>query len=228
MNIAELQMWLGAHGQPVLINTSGWPETRAAIIAAFTNLHAPAVTDGEIEIIASRLACSTKQLRAIGRVESSGGGYDDQGRPKILFERHKFHLFTDGAFTPSIFSNPVGGGYATDSWEKLTLAACEDPLAAFAATSWGKFQVLGMHACGGYPKALDLGYPNPLEMAYSTVIGEAAHYEMMARYVEQAGLLPALRRISSHADDCRAFARGYNGSSYERFSYHEKLAMAMR
>lgn len=224
----ELQQWLGAHGQPVISDGICGPKTRAALIAAFTNPCAAAVSDDELQALAGRLGCSARQLRAVAQVESDGGGFDRQGRPKILFERHLFHRFTQSRFTPSIYSNPTGGGYGSDSWEKLTLAACKDVDAAFASASWGKFQVLGAHAGKPpYKGFLDLGYPSPLEMAYSAVTSEGAHYEMLVRYIEKAGLKRALCALSATADSNRAFAAGYNGPAYHRFDYHNKLARAL-
>ena len=229
MNSIELQQWLGAHGQPVVVDGVCGPKTRAALIAAFTSNCAPAVSEADVEALAARLGCTAKQLKAVAQVESGGSAYDREGRPKILFERHLFHRFTLGAYPISSYNNPDGGGYAGDSWEKLASAACKDVNAAFASVSWGRFQVLGAHACGRYrPKYLDLGYPSEIEMAYSTVTSEAAHYDMLARYIEKAGLSMALKRLSTDPDDNVAFARGYNGPAYYSFDYHNKLARAMR
>lgn len=228
MTPTQLQQWLGAHGHPVDVDGQPGPQTRAAIIACFTNTCAPGVTDADLNAIAARLGCSLKQLRAVSIVESGGAGFDQMGRPKILYERHLFYRFTNGQFGITPWSNPKGGGYNEPSWEKLTQAACRDVDAAFAAVSWGKFQVLGSHANGAYPKFLNLGYPSPIELAYSTVTGEAAHYELLARYIDKAGLRGALAKISTNPDDCRAFAKGYNGGSYEQFDYHNKIARAMR
>ena len=61
-----------------------------------------------------------------------------------------------------------------------------------------------------------------------TVGSEAAHYEMLARYVLTFGLADDLRRLSTNPVDCEGFAAGYNGPGYRRFSYHTKLAAAMR
>lgn len=221
MTPTELQQWLGAHGQPVAVDGKPGPITRAAIIAAFTNTCADAVTDANIAAIATRLGCTIKQLRAVATVESGGGAFDNKGRPKILFEHHLFHRLTDGKFSVCSFSNPKGGGYSEDSWQKLTEAACKDASAAFASASWGKFQVLGAHW-----KAL--GYPSSIDMAFSTVTSEAAHYDMLARFIEHNGLKPALSKLSTNPEDNRAFARSYNGPAYTNFSYHEKLARAMR
>ncbi len=44
---------------------------------------------------------------------------------------------------------------------------------------------------------------------------------LMARYIDKAGLAGA---IGSH--DWEAFARGYNGPGYKRYSYHLKIAAA--
>jgi N-acetylmuramidase/Predicted Peptidoglycan domain len=227
MTKIELQRWLGTRGQPVVTDGAIGPKTREAIIAAFTNDCAPAVTETEIRALSDRMGCTPKQLRAVAQVESGGGGYDNRGRPKILFERHLFHRFTNGVHSPAIFSSPRGGGYDISSWEKLTLAAAQDVDAAFASVSWGKFQVLGAHASGAYSGFLNLGYANPLELAYSTVTGEGAHYELLARYIEKAGLKRAIQQLSTNPTDNIAFAKGYNGPAYKKFAYDTKLAKAM-
>lgn len=221
MNPTEFQQWLNAHGASILVDGKPGAITRAATRAVFTNPSAPAVTDSEIAAIALRLGCTPKQVRAVAKVESGGAAFDKQGRPKILFERHLFHRLTDGKFSVSVFSNSDGGGYGEDSWEKLTQAACKDADAAFAAASWGRFQVLGLHW-----KAL--GYPSPIDMAYTAVTSEAGHYTMLARYVEANGMKPAIKALSTDPETCRAFAKGYNGPAYRQFNYHVKLAEAMK
>ncbi len=220
MTPTELQQWLNAHGQAVIVDGQCGPKTREAIKAAFVNPCAPAVTDADIASMATRLGCMPKQLRAVAKVESGGSAYDDNGRPKILFERHLFHRFTGGRFTPAPFSQIKGGGYNESSWDKLTQAACKDPGSAFAAVSWGKFQVLGMHWD-------ELGYPSALELAYSTVISEAAHYELLCRFIEKNSLKPAIQRLSNRPADNVAFASRYNGPAFRKFSYDVKLAAAM-
>jgi hypothetical protein len=50
---------------------------------------------------------------------------------------------------------------------------------------------------------------------------------MLVRYVEKFGLEDEMAMISTDPDDCRPFAKGYNGPKYEDFDYHEKLAKAM-
>lgn len=196
------------------------PASSAALLRTFTNPHAPSATDADVQAIADRLKCSVAQLRAVASVESSGGGFDTQGRPKLLFERHLFHQATGGRFTPAPYSQPTFGGYDVSSWDKLTAAAGKDADAAFGSASWGKFQVLGR-----YWQAL--GYGSAFDLALSTVAGEAEHYELLARFVSLNNLKPALRAMTRDPETCRGFARGYNGPAYQRNSYHTKLAAAL-
>ena len=216
MTIEELQYAIGT------VADGKWgPASRAALMAAFTNKQAPAATDDDIGAIATMLGCTVKQVRAVAKVESAGSGYDNSGRPKMLFERHIFHRLTGGRHSPSSFSNGVYGGYNQDSWAKLADACGKNPDAAFSSASWGKFQVLGSH----WSK---LGYANAFELAHSCVSNELAHYTLLARYIQTFGLTGAIRRLSTNPEDCRDMVSGYNGPSYRRNAYHIKLAEAMK
>lgn len=215
MEIEELQHAIG-----VPVDGMWGPASRAGLLAKFTNLNAAAVTENDIVAFARRLGCTPKQIRAVATVESGGAAFDSQGRPKILYERHLFHRLTAGKYSVSPFSNPAYGGYGEDSWIKLTYACGKNPSAAFSSCSWGRFQVLGSH----WRK---LGYASPFELAHSTVLSEAAHYELLVRYCEKFNLIQAIRALSNNPETCRQFAELYNGPAYERNSYHRKLARAM-
>lgn len=216
MDVRTLQVRIGTPAD------GKWgPSSKAALGVAFTNPKAPSVNDDELGAFAKRLGCTVRQIRAVSMVESSGGGFDRIGRPKILFERHVFHRMTNGRWSPSTFSNSAYGGYDQPSWSKLEDACGCNPDAAFSATSWGKFQVLGSH----WRK---LGYASAFDLAHSTVGSEAAHYELLVRYIETFGLKQAIRDLSTNPETCRAFASGYNGAGYRRNAYHEKLARAMQ
>ena len=225
MTPQELQLWISAHGQPLVADGAFGPQSRKALECVFTNTCADATTDADMATFAARIGCSVKQLRAVSLVESGGSGFDDKGRPKILFERHLFYRFTNGKYgndtsLPS-FSASKGGGYKHSSWDKLGRACAKSVNAAFEAVSWGKFQVLGMWWD-------ELGYPSPLEMAYSTVVSEDAHYEMLIRYIELNKLQDEVRALSTDPADNRAFAKAYNGPAYTKFQYDQKLARAMK
>ncbi len=197
------------------------PATRAAIITALTNPAAPAVTAEEITAAAAEIGCSVKQLSAVAKVESGGSGFDRLGRPKILFERHYFYRLTQGAHGVTIYSNSKGGGYDHDSWDKLTLAACKDPDAAFASASWGKFQIMGAHWHA-------LGFASPMDMAYQMSRGEAAHYKALVGFIKANGLVEKVKALSANPVTCAPFARAYNGPGYAQNRYDQKLADAMR
>lgn len=217
MNPKDLQTLIGTPADGIF-----GPASRGALKSFFVNLHAKAITPAEITAFATRLGCSEKQIRAVSMVESSGGGYDAAGRPKILFERHLFHNATGGKWSITSFSNPDGGGYKEDSWEKLGLACGKDPDAAFASCSWGKFQVLGKWW-------KELGYKSALDLALSTRGDEVAHYELFFRYIEKFGLTGKLRAISTNPKDNVPFVLAYNGKNgVEQNQYDRKLASAMK
>lgn len=224
MNVAELQRRVGAapDGQ--------WgARSKAALLAAFANTSAVAITPPDLAGVAARLGCSVDQLQAVRKVEAAGAGFDRDGRPKILFERHKFHAFTAGRFSPAAFSQSVAGGYTVDadrngiddSWDRLSAAIATGAVdAAFMACSWGAFQVMGQWWDA-------LGYAGPYEMAASSVRGEPDQLDMLVRYVLHFRLQGALRAISRDPATCRAFAAAYNGPGYARYRYDERLAAAM-
>lgn len=221
MTVTELQQWLVRRGQNIVVDGKGGPATRAAIVAAFTNTAAPAVTPAEIEAFAAEIGCTAKQLSAIATVESAGGGFDTHGRPKLLFERHYFYRLTQGAHGITSYSNPHGGGYSEDSWEKLGLAAGKDPDAAFASASWGKFQIMGAHWNL-------LGFSSSLGMAYQMSRSEAGHYSALVHFIRANHMEGKVKALSTDPATCVAFAKAYNGPGYKQNRYDEKLAAAMR
>lgn len=225
MGIAALQKAIGAH-----IDGVWGPASRGALLVHFTNRHASALERRDVVAVAERLGCSERQVRAFIAVEANGRGYDDAGLPKILFERHKFHRWTGGRWSPSAFSQSAGGGYSidadrdgiNDSWEKLSDALRTGEIdAAFMSCSWGIGQVMGEWWD-------ELGYISPYAMAWSCTQSEADQLELSVRYLEHFKLQDELRALTSNPDTCKAFAAAYNGPGFRKFAYHEKLAAKMR
>lgn len=227
--IAALQSWLNIKGMKpqLVVDGQGGPATRAAVLALFANRAAPAISADELATFADRLGCTVRQLRAVAQVESGGAGFDADGRPRILWERHYF--WKRLRLKIPLVSDPVPGGYTldanrngiNDSWEKLADACCTAPAWAFESASWGKFQIMG----AWWDK---LGYSSAAEFAWTMRESEAAHFEALVRYVEKFGLIPALRAIDGNPMNCRPFARGYNGPGFAKFSYDSKIAGAWR
>jgi N-acetylmuramidase len=228
------QIWLNDRGANMAVDGKIGPATREATYAAFQNRNAAKITPEKEQRVARDLICSIRQLRTVAAVESAGSGWNADGLPAILWERHHFWQRTAGKFGVQWYSNPRPGDYTqdanrngrNDSWEKLLLAlgglfGTGNPVTAFECASWGKFQVMGW-------QAQSLGYANALDMAFSLRDSEAGHYEMLKRFIRVNNLGPAMRAINGDPDRCRPFARGYNGAAYEKGRYHIKLAEAYR
>lgn len=234
MNVKDLQVWLNTKGVSPPLNTDGigGPKTKAAILSVFVNKQAKAITEEELLSLSEELGdTTTKRIKAVAEVESGGSGWFNSGLPKILYERHYFYRLVPSPFKNlrGWFINKVAGDYTSDanknnindSWEKLADAACIDPDAAFQSISIGKFQVMGSH----YKM---LGFNHPIEMLWAATGYEYQHYKMLVGYIKGTNLLTAYKALSTNPDDCRAFAKGYNGPKYEKYQYHLKLAKAMR
>src|SRR5262249_14797719 len=54
------------------------------------------LADADLDAAAADLGCERAVIDAVCDVESSGGGFLADGRPKILFEAHAFHKATGG------------------------------------------------------------------------------------------------------------------------------------
>lgn len=228
--MAALQSWLNARGAhpKLIVDGLAGPATRNAIIETFRNREAMAVTEAHIEGLAQRLGATTRQVKAVAKVESAGGGWDNSGLLKCLWERH--YMWRRVRFAMPGISDPKPGGYTidanrdgiNDSWEKLADAALRfPPLLAFESASFGKFQIMGAHW-------KSLGYRSSIDFVWRLSRSEVAHYEAFGRYIEVNGLLPALRRIDGDPENARALAKGYNGGGYAKGGYHEKIAEAWR
>jgi hypothetical protein len=225
MRIADLQAQIGAAADGI------WgPQSKAALLAWASNLRARGIEPSDIAAAAARIGCSILQLEAVRAVEAAGRGFDRAGRPKILFERHKFHRFTGGRFSPTDFSQSRGGGYTNDanrngindSWDKLSDAIATGQVnAAFMSASWGAFQIMGEWWD-------EMGYVSPFAMVAAATISEAHHLDMLVRFIRFHRLEDEVRAITSNPETNRAFAAAYNGPGYRRNNYHIKLADWMR
>ena len=226
--LLDLQRFLNARASAGLVEDGkGGPKTRAAILSGFTNRNATAVTTAQVQMIADRLGASLRQVQAVAKVESNGGGWNAQGQPAASYERH--YAWRRLRIKIPLLSDPSPGGYTldadrdgiNDSWEKLADMAMRNPVVAFESASFGKFQIMGAHW-------KHLGYAGPVEMVWTLRDHEGAHYDMLSRFIIHNGLLPDLRRLSTNPQDCVGFARKYNGPAFAQNNYHHKLAAAMR
>lgn len=167
---------------------------------------------------AKELGCEVAAIKAVASVEGRGSGFLPSGEPKILFERHKFYRYTNGAFAQSNpdLCNRTPGGYGKESEQhkKLQRAVALNRDAALMSCSWGAFQVMGEHW-------KTLGYSSIQDFVNKMYRSEADHLESFVRYIKAFGLTSHLRN-----KNWTAFAKGYNGPGYKANNYDVKMAAA--
>ncbi|MDN5210957.1 DUF5675 family protein [Fulvivirgaceae bacterium BMA12] len=165
-------------------------------------------------------------MMAVIKVESGGSGFLRDGRPKILFEGHKFykHLKSAGEDVEALAKEHPTIIYA--KWTKVHYiggAGEHDRLdqaikihreAALKSASWGLFQILGEHA-------ENLNYDSVETFVREQYESEQKHLEAFIRFIDRYDMIQLLKDR-----DWRGFARRYNGPGYERNNYHVKLEMA--
>lgn len=179
----------------------------------------------DIESVAKELDVSLAVIMAVNEVESLGTGFLDDGRPKILFERHIFYRsLLDKKFDVKPWSqrypnivNAKHGGYVGNSGEysRLSVAMSIDKNSALESCSWGLFQIMGHHWD-------NLGYSSIQDFVNRMKTSEAEHIEAFKRFVlADAELLTSLRNKK-----WAEFAAIYNGTAYRRNLYDVKLERA--
>lgn len=209
-----------------LIKVNDWREFLTPSILLTPNPNPPKSTKADIIAAANRINVEPAALKALSDVESRGG-FNGDGTPKILFERHKYwqaltaiNWFTKrneiAAKYPDICSQSTGAYNARPQYEKLRIAATLNWDAAHESASWGAFQIMGYHW-----KAL--GYESIRDFVTRMYVSEAEHLEAVCRFIKSNGLDKALRN-----KDWAAFARGYNGIGYRKNDYDNKIAKAYR
>ncbi|MCL2875133.1 MAG: N-acetylmuramidase family protein [Betaproteobacteria bacterium] len=240
--IAKLVWWdkvAGKHGFPTDIKV--WHVHPLGLIENFAGIkkHPVIVVDGEIvelefldeyigdhieesdyEAAAVLVGCETAVFKAIGRQESGSAawykfaGWDSV--PKILFERHKFHNFTNGQFDSidSNISNAVAGGYGLESaqYKRLLKAYKLNKTAALKSASWGKFQVMGFNHQAA-------GYSSVEEFVRDLSMSEKNHLKAAANFAKNT---PALRQALINKN-WSAIALHYNGPQYAQNNYDTHL-----
>lgn len=193
-----------------------------ASILLIPNPKPPKVQRNDIIIAAEHINVPAATIKALSDVESPKGGFNSDGTPKILFERHKFYqALTDRNWItkrnemfekyPDI-CNPKAGGYnVRPQYEKLLIAATLNWDAAHEAASWGFGQVMGFNW-------ESLGYESVRDFIEHMYTSEGAQLDAVCRYIKVNGLDDELRR-----EDWAGFALGYNGKDYRINKYDDKM-----
>lgn len=188
------------------------------------------IEDVDLPRIGHEIGVGEDVIHAVLDVESRGKGFDSKGRPIILFEPHIFYrqLKRD----PALQAEAVSAGlaypkwrrnYPKDSYPRLERAIKINERAALCSASWGLGQVMGFnHALAGFDTVQDF--------VLAMMDDEDNHLEAMIAFIVSAGLDDELRELESaktraqRIAAARDFARGYNGSGYEKNRYHIRIA----
>src|SRR5690606_23739721 len=174
---------------------------------------------------ARALGVEPAAIKAVNEVESRGRGFLPDGRPVILFERHvmRRRLLDYGfpadkleAEYPHIV-NKAAGGYlgGAREWDRFHEAAEIHRPSAIEASSWGLFQIMGMHW-------KHLRYSSAEAFFGAMHESEGAQLDAFVRFIQaDSRLIEALRN-----KDWASFARWFNGPDFQRNQYNMRLAEA--
>ncbi|WP_349929483.1 N-acetylmuramidase family protein [Acinetobacter sp. A1-4-2] len=186
------------------------------------------LNEAQIAAQAKALGIEVAALRAVIEVECKGSGFNADGTPVILFERHVMRqrliankrdidLSLISAERPDLCSKSTGAyGLYSAQHGRLNAAAQYHRNSALESASWGLGQVMGYHW-----KAL--GYQSLQAFINAMYKDEASQLDAMCRYIKVNNLVDALKN-----KDWKSFARGYNGAAYAKNSYDVKLGNAYK
>lgn len=185
----------------------------------------PVLTEADYKRAALALKCPVAAVKAVCAVEAPKGGFQTDGQPRILFERHHFSKRTGGRFDakyPGI-SNRTAGGYGLESAQhgRLGQAAALDRDAALSSTSWGKFQIMGFN----FEAA---GFPSLQSFINAMYHSEGAQLDAFVSFVkrDRGGKVWAALLHGVSTGDWKPFASLYNGPAFAINRYDTKLAAA--
>ena len=172
------------------------------------------ITEDQFKDAANELGCDIAAIKAVNKVESSGGGFLPNGDLKMLFEPHIFwkELIAVGISPAMIQGNndilypkwkPGAYGKESAQNDRLQRAMKINATAALKSASYGAFQILG----NNYRKA---GYDAVENMVKDYKVSEGNQLISFVKYLKNTGIAQHLIN-----KDWAAFAKAYNGSGYK-------------
>lgn len=204
-------------------------KTRAALLEQNTS---KLLKDSDYSAAAERLKVSELTIRVFGAVEGRGVGFLKNGKPKILFERHRMYAYLrlkkGAAFAnkmaverPNIVNRKSGGYQGNEAeYVRLELAKQIDVECALMSASWGQFQIMGENW-------KELGYSSAQDFVDQQFASESFQLEAFIRFIEwktgiidnkKVALIDALR-----AENWNAVFTLYNGQNYKKLGYQAKF-----
>lgn len=175
------------------------------------------LTDEDFEVVAEELGVEVAAIKAVVRIEAGAKlqGFWAPGVPVANYVQSLFKKYNGKVKGRKLKDAKVPdglSGYALKEWTALTKARRINADAADMGTYWGMFQI------GGYNYKL-CGCKSVEEMVDKVSESEFSQLEMFAVFIQNAGMLEALKK-----KDWTAFARKYNGPSYAKRGYHTRMA----
>lgn len=183
---------------------------------------------GHLKALSKQYGVEPAVIMAIQTVESGGNGFFSDGRPKILFEGHIFwkelkkagkdpnalRSGNENIIYPKWDSSQYSGG--TKEYDRLARAEKIHKEAAYKATSWGEFQIMGFNHS-------TVGYSDVFSFVEAMKVPNGASLKAVMEFVKNNNLL---RHVQGSSKNWAAFAKGYNGPGYAKNQYDKKLASA--
>ena len=213
----------------ILVDGKVGDKTRSALAGSDLS---KLLKDSDYIAASKRLKVSELAIRVFGATEGRGIGFLDNGKAKILFERHRMYFYLNQfkgktfaaaqmKSSPSIV-NTASGGYKGNEAEytRLRLAQNIHAESALMSCSWGQFQIMGENY-------KDLGYASIFEFVEQMQTSESLQLEAFIRFIEfktgvingkKVSLLDALR-----AEDWSSVFTLYNGTNYKKLGYQAKF-----
>lgn len=226
MDMFQLQSHLRATGRYAgKVDGVYGPATRAALLLAMTDGPDTSLTEQDFVESSQRMGVSVAAIKAFRKVEAAGVAFA-QGRPKILFEGHRFSKATKGIFDkryPAIsyprWDRSKYPASQDDRYDQLLRAVALNVDAAFASASYGAFQILGENfkVCG---------FDSPFAFAEAQARDEEAQLMAFEGFIKNSGLLHLLRAVHKTPASWEPLVARYNGPAYRENNYHVRCAEA--
>lgn len=185
------------------------------------------LNQGDIGKAAKAIGIETAVLLSFLEVEAAGRGFDARNRVKILTEAHIFYSNLTGELRKKAVAMGIAyakwrpGSYNFDVYKRFAQMITLAPTAAFLSTSYGLGQIMGFnHKAAGHRSAK--------AMFEDAKRGEYEQLMQLVTLMNSWGMAEMLKPGSdfTNPDSWRAAARKYNGKSYAKHGYHEKMAEA--
>ena len=176
---------------------------------------------------AREIGIETAVLLSFMEVEASGHGFDNQNRPKMLFEPHIFYRqlgkgpFRDQAVELGLaYAKWKPGNYPSDSYPRLEDAVDIYETAALKSASIGLGQIMMFNHA-------EAGCLTPQEMFEVAKRGEREQLLQLVALMKSWNMVSMLtNKDFTSYESWRAAAKKWNGAGYAKHGYHLKLAKA--